>query len=172
MFFGFYFFDVVKEECELLTQIISLYRKNIVLISYIACGNYEIIIDKKNLGYPDIEDIETESLKEYLPELNNLKDWNIIRYIPENEIRLIRQQMETVYINKYVPRLFIYSDFDLLNFDFIFDENIAKVLNIVKKFNNNENLNEIREWNRHYINLYRNNYRTFIFYCLLKYQSD
>ena len=172
MFFGFYFFDDDKEECELLTQIISLYRKNIVLISYITCGNYEIIIDKKNLGYPDIEDIETESLKEYLPELNNLKDWNIIRYIPENEIRLIRQQMETVYINKYVPRLFIYSDFDLLNFDFIFDENMAKVLNIVKKFNNNENLNEIREWNRHYINLYRNNYRTFIFYCLLKYQSD
>lgn len=172
MFFGFYFFDDDKEECELLTQIISLYRKNIVLISYITCGNYEIIIDKKNLGYPDIEDIETESLKEYLPELNNLKDWNIIRYIPENEIRLIRQQMETVYINKYIPRLFIYSDFDLLNFDFIFDENMAKVLNIVKKFNNNENLNEIREWNRHYINLYRNNYRTFIFYCLLKYQSD
>ena len=172
MFFGFYFFDDDKEECELLTQIISLYRKNIVLISYITCGNYEIIIDKKNLGYPDIEDIETESLKEYLPELNNLKDWNIIRYIPDNEIRLIRQQMETVYINKYVPRLFIYSDFDLLNFDFIFDENMAKVLNIVKKFNNNENLNEIREWNRHYINLYRNNYRTFIFYCLLKYQSD
>ena len=172
MFFGFYFFDDDKEECELLTQIISLYRKNIVLISYITCGNYEIIIDKKNLGYPDIEDIETESLKEYLPELNNLKDWNIIRYIPDKEIRLIRQQMETVYINKYVPRLFIYSDFDLLNFDFIFDENMAKVLNIVKKFNNNENLNEIREWNRHYINLYRNNYRTFIFYCLLKYQSD
>ena len=142
------------------------------MISYITCGNYEIIIDKKNLGYPDVEDIETESLKEYLPELNNLKDWNIIRYIPDNEIRLIRQQMETVYINKYVPRLFIYSDFDLLNFDFIFDENMAKVLNIVKKFNNNENLNEIREWNRHYINLYRNNYRTFIFYCLLKYQSD
>lgn len=171
MYFGFYFFDNNKEECELLIRIISLYEKNIILISYITCGNYEIIINKKDLGYPDIEDIEGEKLKEYFPELNNWKNWNIIRHIPDNEIRLIKQQMETIYINKYIPRLFIYSDFDLLNFDFVFDINIAKVLNIVKRFNNND-LDEIREWNRKYLNLHRNNYRTFIFYCLIKYNTN
>ena len=172
MFFGFYFFDDDKEECELLTRIISLFEKNIVLISYITCGNYEVIIDKKNLGYPDVEDIEIESMKRYLPELNNLKDWNIIRHIPVKEIKLIKEQLETVYINKYVPRMFIYSDFELTNFDLIFDENMADVLNIVRKFNNNENLKEITEWNRKYLKLYYHNYRTFIFYCLLKYKSD
>lgn len=172
MFFGFYFFDDDKEECDLLTQILSLYKKNIILISYITCGNYEVIIDKKNLGYPDVEDVENESLKKYLPELNNWKDWNMIRYIPVKEIRTIKNDMETVYVDKYMPRLFIYTDFELKTYDFIFDNNMAEVLNIVRNFNSVEDMEEIKKWNQDYLKTYYYNYRTFIFYSLIKYRLN
>ena len=47
MFFGFYFFDDKREEMEVLKQIIKIFDKNIVILSYITTGNYEIIIEKK-----------------------------------------------------------------------------------------------------------------------------
>ena len=101
MFFGFYFFDDDKEEFELLKQIIEKFEKNIVTVSYITTGNYEVIIEKRISDNENTEDIEIENISDYLPELTDWKYWDIVRHIPNTEMMQIKVELEQNCVNKY-----------------------------------------------------------------------
>ena len=172
MFFGFYFFDDNREEMELLKQIIKIFDKNIVILSYITTGNYEIIIEKKISDYENNDYIETENIYKYFPELTNWKDWNIIRHIPDVEMMQIKVELEQNCVNKYNHRLYIYSDFHPIKQKFIFNDQIEKIMELVKMFNYSENISEIKKWNKKFLKYNFFDYSAFITYCLTEYRYE
>lgn len=175
MFFGFYFFDSDSEEFNNFREIVRLYNNDIFIISYITNGTYEIILDKREYGYEDINgEICENRFKQQLGLLFQNVNWDgIIRYIPNREIIEIICDLEENRINETNPRLYIFSNNrEQQRKTFNFTNETERLLETVTFFRYSSDKIQIKRWNKEFLNFHINEYNRFINFCLNTYRPQ